>query len=226
MLIGDFYVSFYKNQLYIWLHLTFKMKKEQSAILKVGVTGGIGSGKTTVCRVFEKLGIPLFNADLEASKLMNNDVFLIAEIKKTFGQDIYDENNTLRRKNLSAMVFNNQDLLMHLNALVHPAVFRHFAIWHARQANVPYVIKEAAIMFESGADKELDLIIQVSAPETLRIKRVCLRDGVPPESVQLRIQAQISDKEREERSDFILTNDDEQLLLPQILKVHEILTAQ
>lgn len=207
--------------MYISIHLTLRMSSVGSNILKVGVTGGIGSGKTTVCRVFEKLGVPVYFADAAAAGIVNSDIALISEIKSAFGDDVYDVKNFLNRKKLSALVFNDPLALQKLNALVHPAVFRHFHEWYDKQQNVPYVIKEAAIMFESGAYKEMNLLINVSAPEILRISRVCKRDGLNAEAVRLRIKAQLSDEERSKRADYVIVNDETMLLIPQILKLHE-----
>jgi dephospho-CoA kinase len=199
------------------------MSTAGNAILKIGVTGGIGSGKTMVCRIFEKLGIAVYHADAAAASIVNSDEGLIFSIRSVFGNEIYDEKNVLNRKKLSDIVFNDPLALQKLNALVHPAVFRHFDEWFVKQKNQPYVIKEAAIMFESGAFRQMDFIINVSAPENLRISRVCSRDGLEPDAVRLRIRNQMSDEDRSAKSDFVIFNDDSQLLMPQILKIHEVL---
>jgi dephospho-CoA kinase len=189
--------------------------------LKIGLTGGIGSGKTTICKVFEQLDIPVYSADDNAKFLMATDKKMITAIKNTFGNQIYNQQGELDRNALSAVVFNNAEALSKLNAIVHPRVKEYFLEWTSLQ-NTSYIIKEAAIMFESGAYKDLDYIINVSAPEELRIKRAMKRDNVSEDIIKVRINKQITEVERTFRSQYVIINDDTQLVLPQILKLHQL----
>lgn len=189
-------------------------------MLKIGLTGGIGSGKTTVARIFETLGVPVYNADEEAKKLMNTDKTLKAAISKNFGNDTY-KNDKLDRKYLASIVFNDETKLGILNSLVHPATIRDAADWIKRQNN-PYIIKEAALLFEAGAAIMLDKIIGVFAPQELRVKRVMERDGVSREEVLNRINSQLDDEIKMERCDFVITNDEQSLIIPQVLKLHNL----
>lgn len=188
-------------------------------MLHIGITGGIGGGKSTVCRIFELLEIPVFYADDEAKDLMDNNPDLIASIKHAFGSDIYLPSGTLNRKKLAAIVFNNKKDLDRLNGLVHPAVFVAYKHWSSMQRS-PYVIKEAAILFESGSYKECDHTILVTAPESLRIARVVNRDGVGPEQVRARIGKQLPEDDKAALADFVILNDGMTALIPQVLSIH------
>lgn len=188
-------------------------------MLKIGVTGGIGSGKTTVCKVFEVLNVPVFYADDAAKSVMNSDVNLITALKAEFGDKIYSQEGLLDRKALAALVFNNQQALKKLNSLVHPAAIQAFKDWTEWQAS-PYVIKEAAILFESGSYKDCDYTVLVYTPEDLRIKRVLKRDGVTEEQVRARIEKQMPEEEKKKLADFTIVNDGKEALLPQVLKLH------
>lgn len=190
-------------------------------MLKIGITGGIGSGKTTVCRVFELLGVPVFYADIVAKAIMNSDLILRREIINTFGERSYSDKGELNRPYISSLVFNNEAELEKLNALVHPAVFRAFDQWLAVHSSVPYVIKEAALLFESKAYKMCDQTILVISPLASRIQRVKARDGISKEEILLRMERQLSDEEKKKRADHILINDEHQLLIPQILVLHQ-----
>lgn len=192
-------------------------------MLKVGVTGGIGSGKSVVCDIFKHLGIPVFNADIEAKKIMISNVKVIDEIKQNFGSDIYTEDSVLDKKKLAKIIFNNNQALNKINSIVHPAVKNEFDAWCIKHKNYSYVIEEAAILFESGAYKNMDKVINVTSPLELRLKRVVQRDKVKKEDVEARIAAQMNDDERNRRSDYIVYNDENQLLIPQILKIHALL---
>lgn len=189
-------------------------------MLRVGITGGIGSGKTTVCKVFEVLGIPVFYADLRAKLLMESDPDLIKGIKKKFGNEIYSADGTPDRRRLASIVFNDASRLEELNSLVHPAVFRDFELW-TESCNAPYVLKEAAILFESGSDKDCDFTVVVTSPADLRIERVIARDMVGAADVKKRMEKQMSDEEKISMANFNLLNDEHQLLIPQILRLHE-----
>lgn len=191
-------------------------------MLKIGITGGIGSGKSTVCNIFEQLGIPVYYADLRARELMNTHPPLVKALKKEFGEDIYDNNGELIRPKLAAIVFNNKEKLERLNSLVHPEVKEDFRKWADKQTSVPYVMKEAALMFESGSYKDVDYIIVVSAPKNLRVQRVVDRDGAKRSDVLKRMAGQLTEKERLERTDFVLKNDGQHPLIPQVMELHKI----
>ncbi len=189
-------------------------------MLKIGVTGGMGSGKTTVCKVFEILGIPVFYADAVAKSIMYTDQVLRQDIIKSFGEKSYSERGDLNRSYLSAIVFNSKTELEKLNALVHPAVFRAFDLWVESQEAVPYVVKEAALLFESDSYKMCDQTVLVKSPLEIRIERIKLRDGITREEIESRMNRQFSDEVKEKLADHILINDERQLLIPQILDLH------
>lgn len=191
-------------------------------MLKIGITGGIGSGKTTVCRLFELLGVPVYYADVRAKMLMQTDEELIASVKNAFGEEVY-AGQTLNRALLGSIVFNNACLLDVLNGLVHPAVFRDFDRW-ALQQKGPYVLKEAAILFESGSAKDCAYTILVKSPPELRIARVMSRDGISREDVMKRIDKQMSDEMKEKLASFVIMNDETHLVIPQVLALHDRFT--
>lgn len=190
-------------------------------MLKVGLTGGIGSGKSTVARVFEILGVPVYYADEAARRLINTDPAIRAAIIATFGETSY-VNNQLNRPYISSIVFNQPAQLTKLNAITHPATIRDAASW-MQQQTAPYSIKEAALLFESNAHLELDCVIGVYAPLDLRRQRVMLRDGLSMQEVDARISKQMKEELKMERCDYILHNDEKELLLPQIISLHETL---
>ena len=185
----------------------------------IGITGGIGSGKTTVCQLFECLNVPVFYADAVAKKLMAEDQDVRHQVAELFGAEAY-VNDKLNRAYLASIVFNNPDRLAQLNSVVHPAVAKATNIWAEKHRHHPYVLKEAAILFESGSYRHVDQIISVWAPVQLRIDRVMKRDGVTAEAVQKRIDNQISEGLRLSMSDYVIENDGQQLLTPQVLRVH------
>lgn len=193
-------------------------------MLKIGLTGGIGSGKTTVAQVFEQLGVPVFYADLEAKKYMQSDVVLIKQLKVNFGNDIYVDGK-LQKDRLASIIFNDDSALHTINQLVHPAVHRIFEKWCATQ-NTSYILKEAAILFESGSYKNLDQIICVSAADDLRMQRVMQRDGVTESQVLERMSKQWEQSRKIELAHFHIVNDEKQLLIPQVLEVHSSLLKQ
>jgi dephospho-CoA kinase len=184
----------------------------------IGLTGGIGSGKTTIANYFESKGIPVYIADDEARKIMQSTE-IIAAIKKIFGNTVF-ENEVLSREKLAEIVFNNPEKLKQLNAIIHPAVREHFAGWILEHSTAPYVIYEAAILFESGRYQECDLIITVTAPIESRIQRVMQRDQTTREQVLKRINAQWTDEQRVLKSDFVIENETIEMAK---LKVNEIL---
>lgn len=195
------------------------------APLQVGITGGIGSGKSLVCKIFQKLGAPVYDADSRAKALMTTDGILISGIKKEFGNLSYHKDGTLNRKHIGEAAFGKPEKLKALDALVHPRVAVDYQRWVEKQDH-PYVIKEAALLYEAGSYKTLDKIIVVSAPEALRIKRVIARDPNRTEKmIQDIIRNQMPDQEKIERADFVVVNDESRLVVPQVLALHRQFTS-
>ncbi len=190
-------------------------------MLKVGVTGGIGSGKSVVCEVFKTLGIPVFNADDAAHYLMENDLTLIQQIQFLLGDDVY-EDGKLNKEKVSEIIFNRPDKLQELNKIVHPAVIGYANAWMEKQ-QAPYVIKEAAIFYESGSYKDIDVMIGIFAPKELRIQRTMNRSHIAREKVLSIMARQMDEDEKMKRCDYVITNDDVLPVLPQVLKIHELL---
>jgi dephospho-CoA kinase len=193
-------------------------------MLKIGLTGGIGSGKTTVAQIFEVLAIPVYYADQAAKDLMNSDPELKNKIIRAFGPEVYKEGK-LDNRYLGSLVFNDPEKLALLNSFVHPATVMDAQEWVSRQ-NAPYVIKEAAIIFESGLEKNYDLIIGVTAPEALRLERVMARDHLSVEKVLQRMKQQMDDAEKISKCDFVIHNDGVRAILPQVLSIHESLLSK
>ena len=194
------------------------MIKKRKPGLTLGVTGGIGSGKTSVCRVFDVLGVPVFSADREAQEIMKTDNVIIGKINSIIGKDLYI-NGSLNRKELATIIFNDSTLLEKVNSVVHPAVFDRFRKWVSEQTT-PYVIMEAAILFESGASKYVDKIATVIAPVEQRVERVILRNKLSREEVLERMRNQMDDTTRIKLSDFIISNSENDMIIPAILKIH------
>jgi dephospho-CoA kinase len=188
-------------------------------MVRIGLTGGIGSGKTTVAKVFEVLGIPVYYADDAARKIVNTNEGLKKKIVANFGEESY-LNNQLNRKYIAGIVFNNEEKLKLLNSFIHPVTIADAEEWMKKQT-APYTIKEAAILFESGAHAGLDYVIGVSSPLALRIKRVVERDNVPEEEIQKRIARQMDEEEKMKRCDFIIVNDENHPIIPQVLELHK-----
>ncbi|MBS1639345.1 MAG: dephospho-CoA kinase [Bacteroidetes bacterium] len=188
-------------------------------MLKIGITGGIGSGKSTVAKMFQTLGIPVFNADDAAKTIMNEDKELKEKIIQTFGAATYT-NGILNRKYLAHIVFNNAFELEKLNALVHPAAIAKGIKWAAQQ-NAPYIIKEAALMFEAGSAFNLNYVIGVSAPQHLRIQRAMQRDNILREEVLARMNKQIDETIKMKLCDFVIVNDEQQMVILQVLQLHQ-----
>jgi dephospho-CoA kinase len=188
-------------------------------MFKLGVTGGIGSGKTLVCKTFEKLGVAVYDADSAARALMNNHEELKEGIVRIFGEETYGEDG-LNRAYLAGIVFGDREKLNALNQLVHPVVRQDFLQWTGLQENCPYVVEEAAILFESGAFKAMDQSVLVYAPEELRIKRVMKRDGIARDQVLRRMEHQMDEEEKLKMADHVLMNDGTRMLLPQVIELH------
>ncbi|WEK35103.1 MAG: dephospho-CoA kinase [Candidatus Pseudobacter hemicellulosilyticus] len=188
-------------------------------MLRIGITGGIGSGKSTVARIFQVLGVPVYNADSAAKRLMNEDPQLQQELIAHFGPETYQDGR-LNRSWLASVVFNNKEKLELLNSLVHPATIRDGEAWTARQQSA-YTIKEAALLFESGSYRHLDYVIGVSAPLALRIHRTMQRDQVSKEEVQSRMNKQIPENIKMRLCDFVIVNDEQQAVIPQVLTLHK-----
>lgn len=188
-------------------------------MLKIGITGGIGSGKSIVSKIFETMGIPVFDADSAAKKVMDEDEDLKIKLQKEFGAEVYF-NGKLNRKYLANIVFNDKERLERLNALVHPAAIEMGLQWASQQTR-PYVIKEAALMFEAGSAFNLDYVIGVSAPQHLRIHRAMERDRISREEVLARMNKQIDENIKMRLCDFVIVNDEQQLVIPQVIKLHK-----
>ena len=188
---------------------------------RIGLTGNIGSGKTTVASCFEILGIAVFNADKQAKLLVNKDVYLKQSLIAEFGKEVYLDNE-LNRKYLSKLAFNDDLVLKRLNALVHPVVQEAFEKWSIQQSGA-YVIKEAAILFESNTYQSLDAIICISCPEEIRLRRILKRDDLSEKDVRQRMSHQWAEEKKISLSDYVITNDNSSLVMPQILRVHSAL---
>jgi dephospho-CoA kinase len=188
-------------------------------MLKIGLTGGIGSGKSTIAKVFETLGIPVYYADDAAKRLMNEDPHLKTAIIQQFGPEAYTDGK-LNRSWLGERVFGNEANVQFLNSLVHPATIRDASRWMSN-LKAPYALKEAALIFESGGEKELDFVIGVYTPLETRIQRVMQRDQTDRASILKRIEAQMPEEEKMKRCDFIIRNDDTESVIQQVLSLHQ-----
>lgn len=191
-------------------------------MLKVGITGGIGSGKSTVSKIFEMLGVPVYYADTAAREIMNKDELLKAQVKEHFGENMYDAAGQLNRAALGKIVFNDQSKLELLNALVHPATIRDSENWSARQT-APYVLKEAALLFETESFHYLDKIIGVAAPLPLRIQRVMNRDHIGRADVLARMHKQMDESVKMRLCDYVINNNEQDMVIPQVLELHDTL---
>ncbi len=190
--------------------------------LQIGITGGIGSGKSLICRIFQSLDVPIYDADSHAKTLMTTDGILVDQIKKEFGLLSYDQKGNLNKKYLSETIFNDDIKLQKLNSFVHPRVAVDYVRWLTEYTNSTYVIKEAALLFESGSGDLLDKIIVVTAPEDTRIMRVLKRDPHRTEEEVLKIiRKQMAEEEKLKRADFTIHNNKTTLVVPQVLELHE-----
>ncbi|MBS1731017.1 MAG: dephospho-CoA kinase [Bacteroidetes bacterium] len=188
---------------------------------KIGLTGGIGSGKSIVAKIFEILGIPVFNADFMAKKIMNDHADIREKIIQIFGKEIY-QRGQLDRAQLAAIVFNDKNKLSQLNSVIHPATIEAADKWMAEQSS-PYMIKEAALLFEAGAEKNLDMVIGVYAPMNIRIQRIISRDQMSVEQAEERMKNQMDDQVKMSLCDHVIINDETQFVIPQILRIHQII---
>lgn len=197
-------------------------------MLKIGITGSIGSGKSIVCKIFEQLGVPIYNADLRAKILMVSNAEIIEKVKLLFGDESYTETGELNRKHLSDIAFNNKDLLTQLNQIVHPIVFKDFENWliEKEQLNNKYIIKEAALMFETDSYKKLDKFIVVTAPMELRISRTMQRDSILKEQVLSRMNNQMSQEEKLAKADYEIINNEQTSLIEQVFSLHQQLNKK
>jgi dephospho-CoA kinase len=187
-------------------------------MIKVGLTGNIGSGKSTVARVFEILGIPVYHADAEAKKFLD-DKNVRDSLIREFGSEIF-ENGMINRKKLANLVFNSKDALNFLNSLIHPLVRKDFENWTAVHSESSYIIQEAAILFESGFYKMFDRVITVTSSLEQAVSRVVARDGVSEKDVLNRMKNQWSSEKKQKLADFVIYNDESKLVIPQILEIH------
>jgi dephospho-CoA kinase len=193
-------------------------------MFKVGITGGIGSGKSHIAKVFSELNVAVYDADYYAKFLMENDAEVILAIKKLLGDNAFI-NNRLNRNYIATQIFKDDAMRESINKIVHPAVGRHFSNW-CLDASSPYIIKEAAIMFESGANVGLDFIIAVSSPMELRLQRVIKRDGMTKEKFDAIVKNQMSDEERNSKADAVIVNDESTPLLEMILNLHQFFLSK
>jgi dephospho-CoA kinase len=190
-------------------------------MLKIGITGSIGSGKSTVTRIFAELGVPAYIADIRAKELMTESAEVRKALIQSFGEETFFNSGELNRMYLATLVFQNKAQLQQLNSIVHPAVFKDFDAWCLNQ-KTPYIIKEAALMLESDSYKRLDKVIAVTAPEELRIIRTMNRDGISREAIISRMNSQMSEADKLAKADYELKNDEEHLVIPQVLAFHQM----
>ena len=197
-------------------------------MIRIGLTGGIGSGKSTVCRIFDEVGAQCYDCDSRAKWLMQNDEALREELVAVFGAEVYGADGLLDRARLATEVFGNSERLAALNGAVHPAVGRDWERWCAERKaeGVAYAIMESAILFDCGFDSKVDRTVTVSAPEELRIERAVARDNAPAEVIRRRIEAQMSDAEREARADYTIVNTDLEEVRKQVAELHKLFSNE
>ncbi len=189
-------------------------------MLKTAITGNIGSGKTTVCRIFESLGVPVFYADTEARKLYYDEEVINA-VENAFGREVFDDNRQLLRQKLADIVFHDPAALKTLNGIIHPRLILRYTNWLQQRETYPYTLHEAAIIFENGLEKSFDRIINVSCPENIRLERIKKRDNLSDNEIKSRMQWQWPDEKKNKLSDFVIVNDGSRFLIPQIIKIHK-----
>jgi dephospho-CoA kinase len=189
---------------------------------KIGITGGIGSGKTIICEVFQLLGVPVFYADNVARDLQQNDNNVRNALIKLLGSNIYNADGMLDRMTMAHLIFNDQELMEQVNQIIHPAVRENFRNWVIKHNQEEYILYEAAILFESGYYKKLDLNILVMADEDIRVNRVMKRDNISEQAVRERIRNQMSDEEKIRMADYVIENSEKQLIIPQVLELDKL----
>jgi dephospho-CoA kinase len=189
-------------------------------MLKIGITGGIGSGKSLICSIFSMLDVPIYNADLRGRRILETNSTVEKKVMALLGKKAYPEPGKPDRKYIASRVFTDKALLDKLNAIVHPAVKDDFEAYVEKHQDYPYILKEAAIMIEAGTYKNLHGIIVITAPEDLRVSRVMARDGVSREDVMIRVEKQMSESERLKYADYIIYNDGSESLIRQIARIH------
>ncbi len=190
-------------------------------MIKIGLTGGIGSGKTYVATIFLHLGIPVYNSDEHAKLLYTTNFDLKSLLIETFGNHIYLSNGDIDKEYIRQLVFSNSENREQINRIVHPFVMSEFNLWCSKQKVVPYIIKESALLFETGLFRQLDKTILVKSPDELRIKRLKARDKGSVEEITTKMAVQMMDAEKEKFADFVIINDEKKLLLPQVLTIHQ-----
>jgi len=198
----------------------------QTGPLLVGLTGGIGVGKSFCAQIFEWLAVPIYNSDIEAKKIMVEDLEVKNAIIELCGKKSYQQNGTLNRGHIASVIFTDSRKLAQINAIVHPAVASHFRKWSSEQTEVSYVMQESALIFETGSYKSFDKVVVVHAPLEVRIQRTMSRDNSTEEQVKERISKQYGQKEKVKLADYVIHNDGEQILIPQILEVHSSILSQ
>jgi len=195
-------------------------------MIKVGLTGGIGSGKSTITQLLTTIGVPVYISDIRSKELTQNNCEIRQGLKEILGNDIYGADGTLNKKKMAQMIFNDKALLERVNGLIHPIVHKDFDMWAAEQEKrgVPYVVNEAAIMVENGGYKRMDKLIVITAPLEQRIARTMARDNASREQILSRINNQMPDEEKTKKADYVITTDDKHFILPEILAIHNKLT--
>ncbi len=189
-------------------------------MIKVGLTGNIGSGKSTVSNIFSTFQIPVFTADLEAKKILEQED-IITKLETFFRTNLKTKEGSIDRQKIASIIFNDQEALNFINNLIHPLVAESFKEWLKHQSNKPYIIHEAAILFESGFDKYMDQIIYVNAPEEIRIQRIISRDQISRSEVLARMSNQWADDRKKDLADYVIENDNYNLIIPQVLNIHQ-----
>jgi len=195
-------------------------------MIKVGITGGIGSGKSTICNFFELLNIPIYYADFASKYLLNNNLSLKKKLIDAFGTEIYFENGMINKSIFSKIIFSDKNLLEKANSIIHPAVADDYKKWSQKHESFNYTLKEAAILFETGLNKEMDFVITVYTPIDERIERIKKRDNFTDQQIMERINNQMSDEIKIKNSDFVIYNSFDKFVIPQILEIHQKLTKK
>ena len=194
-------------------------------MLKAAITGNMGSGKTTVCKIFESLGVPVFYADTEA-KALYDDKKIREQVQNAFGRDMFNEKQQLNRLKLAHIVFHDPEALLKLNAIIHPALMKRYSRWLQNHLSAPYTLHEAAVIFENHLEKQFDFIITVSCPEAIRMKRIKTRDGISEQEIKNRMKRQWPGEKKEKLSHAVIRNDGQHFLIPQVLEIHKRLTRK